>query len=68
MGYQVFDESSCTLTADERRAEATRIVDRLLEDHKDSMTIGDKLTIVSLRKGPVSIKQLFMLRDINGRY
>lgn len=65
MGYQVYDESSCTLTDDERRAEADRIVKRLLDE---IMLQQDKMKVISMRKGPISIKQLFLLRDLNSRY
>ena len=78
MAYQVHDESSCTLTADERAAEAKRILERIW-DAADQATnhgarwpstamslefVNRKLTTSWILWHTVScsIKELFWLR------
>lgn len=61
------DLSECTLTEDERRAEATRIVLRLVDVSGKSQHEHDFIRKMS-RSGPVSVKQLFWLRDLNDKY
>lgn len=67
MGYN--DLSECTLTPDERVAEANRIVSRLANGCEDEMTPTER-NFVSKMEGAdyCSIKQLFWLRDINDKY
>ena len=69
MTYNVFDDSSCTLTPAERRAEASRIVNRI-SDCVDQMTASERRFVESMNCDfvPVSIKQLFWLRDLNDHY
>lgn len=69
MAYNVFDDSSCTLTPSERRAEASRIVNRI-QDCMDRMTPGERKFVESMGCdfAPCSVKQLFYLRDLNDRY
>lgn len=60
------DLSECTLTAEERRLEADSIVDMLC--HED-MSDKEREFIEKMGKGwPVSVKQLFWLRDIKDKY
>jgi hypothetical protein len=63
------DLSECTLTADERRAEADRIVKRLA-DETERMNPNEAKFIEQVGDGfsPVSVKQLFWLRDLNDKY
>ena len=61
------DLSSCTLNAAERRAEADRIL-KMLEGESDSFTGIESGFIERMAdNGPVSVKQLFWLRDIKDR-
>jgi hypothetical protein len=66
------DLSECTLNADERREEANRILanfeDAPGKDDPDSddFTEVEREFIERMKKGgPVSVKQLFWLRDMN---
>lgn len=62
------DLSSCTLSADERRAEADRIVG-MLEGCLEQMTPNESDFIERVSDGiPISVKQLFWLRDIKDKY
>ena len=63
------DLSETTLDADERREEATRILTRLT-DYLNDMTDTERTFVVSkrLRETPVSVKELFWLRDLNSKY
>ena len=69
MSYNVFDDSSCTLTPAERRQEASRIVNRI-QDYLDQMAPGERRFVESMSCdfAPVSVKQLFWLRDLNEKY
>jgi hypothetical protein len=69
MAYNVFDDSSCTLTAQERRQEASRIVNRI-SDCLDQMTSTERRFVESMDCdfASVSVKQLFWLRDLNDKY
>lgn len=62
------DLSECTLTDDERRAEATRI-SGMLEGYWTQMNDVERgfLSRVADENYPVSVKQLFWLRDIKDR-
>lgn len=65
------DLSSCTLTADERREEAERIVVMLINNTTDlgELTPTERNFIISIADGgSVSVKQLFWLRDIKDKY
>lgn len=81
MSYQVHDESSCTLTSDERAAEAKRILTRIRSAIDEAMA-GErwvstqtslefarrKLTELDLwGRVDVSVKELFWLRDLGER-
>lgn len=61
------DLSECTLTDDERRAEATRIV-LMLADVTGKSQHEHEFIQKMCRSGPVSVKQLFWLRDLKGKY
>jgi hypothetical protein len=62
------DLSECTLTAEERCVEAARII-RNLEVFSDDLTPKEKNFVGQMDgAGYVSVKQLFYLRDINGKY
>jgi len=62
------DLSSCTLDADERRSEADRIV-RMLDGYLEQMTPTESGFIERVGDGiPVSVKQLFWLRDLKDKY
>ena len=80
MAYQVHDESSCTLTNDERAAEAKRILERIRETADAAYNSGARWpsTTTSLefvqrklqeldlwKRVDVSVKELFWLRDLN---
>jgi hypothetical protein len=66
MGYSDFSESS--LTADERVAEAHRILG-MLESDTDAMTPREREFVESMDGCRFcSIKQLFYLRDIKDKY
>lgn len=69
MTYVSFDDSSCTLTPAERRQEASRIVDRI-QDCLGQMTPSERRFVESMGCdfASVSVKQLFWLRDLNGKY
>lgn len=61
------DLSGSALTDDERRAEATRIVLMLID--QTGMQQHEKKFINDIAKPvPVSVKQLFWLRDLLDRY
>jgi hypothetical protein len=63
------DLSECTLTADERRAEANRICSMLSDDTERMLSNErDFVERVGDNHAPVSVKQLFWLRDIKDRY
>lgn len=63
------DLSSCTLDAGERRDEARRIFDMIC-DYMENMTPSERKFVESMGDdfAPVSIKQLFWLRDIKDKY
>jgi hypothetical protein len=63
------DLSECTLTAIERRDEADRIC-RRLADETYRMNPNESKFIEQQADGfaPVSVKQLFWLRDLNEKY
>jgi hypothetical protein len=67
MGYN--DLSQSTLTPQERRLEASKIVGRI-QDCLDQMTLGERKFVESMGCdfAPVSVKQLFWLRDLNEKY
>ena len=69
MSYNVFDDSSCTLTPHERRLEASRIV-TCIEDCLDQMTPVERRFVESMGCdfAPCSVEQLFWLRDLNEKY
>ena len=55
-------------TADDRRAEANRIL-KLLEGHDDRMTAKERAFVEDMDNDwDVSPKQLFWLRDIKNKY
>lgn len=62
------DLSECTLDADERRAEATRICD-IIADDLDSYAPHEQKFIVDISSydRAVSVKQLFWLRDLKDK-
>jgi Trp operon repressor len=60
------DLSECTLTDDERRAEATRICIMIVDVNGKTQREVDFIRQIS-QSGPVSVKQLFWLRDIKDR-
>lgn len=60
--------SECTLTADERRTEADRLT-VILGQVQDKLTEAELSFVKKCRDGfPISVKQLFWLRDINNKY
>lgn len=62
------DLSECTLTADERRAEADRLT-VIIGEFQDKLTDTELAFVKKQRDGfPVSVKQLFWLRDIKDKY
>jgi hypothetical protein len=63
------DLSQSTLTPHERRLEASKIVDRI-QDCLDQMTPSERKFVESMGCdfAPVSVKQLFYLRDLNEKY
>lgn len=67
MGYH--DLSSCTLTAVERREEGLRIV-HMLRDSYDQMQEHERSFLERMDDLdiPVSVKQLFWLRDLKDKY
>ncbi len=61
------DLSECTLTADERCAEANRIIE-MLEGYESDLKPNEKDMMAAVEAfGSCSIKQLFWLRDIKDR-
>jgi hypothetical protein len=62
------DLSECTLDADERRAEATRICD-IIADDLDFYAPHEQKFIVDISSydRAVSVKQLFWLRDLRDK-
>jgi hypothetical protein len=67
MGYN--DLSECTLTNDERVAEAGRITSRLIGSCPDELTPKEREFVAHMDSADyVSVKQLFWLRDINDKY
>ena len=69
MIYNTFDDSSSTLTPAERRQEASKIVNRI-SDCLDQMTPTERRFVESMGCdfAPVSVRQIFWLRDINEKY
>ena len=66
MSYHYLSE--CTLTQDERVAEKDRILSRLTEI-QDELTQKEREFVTKMNDyNWVSVKQLFWLRDINGKY
>ena len=62
------DLSSCTLDADERRAEADRLT-QMIGQVQEKLTPSELQFVKKQRDGfPVSVKQLFWLRDIKDKY
>ncbi len=59
--------SECTLDADERREEATRICIMLVDVTGMSQHEHDFIRQIS-RPIPVSVRQLFWLRDLKDKY
>ena len=60
--------SECTLTDDERRAEADRLT-VIIGEFEDRLTPNELAFVKKQRDGfPVSVKQLFWLRDIRDKY
>jgi hypothetical protein len=62
------DLSSCTLNADERREEANRLVNMINDEVSDQLTEKEAGFLAQMEDGPVSVKQLFWLRDIKDKY
>lgn len=64
------DLSECTLDADERRAEADRIMEMYgIGALGDSFSDSEKRFLHQMGDGgSVSVKQLFWLRDIKDKY
>jgi hypothetical protein len=63
------DLSTCTLTADERRAEADRIVGILAQQvSEDELTDKENQFLEGIVGNSISAKQLFWLRDILLKY
>jgi hypothetical protein len=61
------DLSECTLTPDERVAEADRIIE-MLEGHEGELRQNEKSMMAQVEAtGNCSVKQLFWLRDISLR-
>lgn len=66
MSYNDLSESS--LSADERRAEADRLT-VIIGNIQDQLTKTELDFVKRCRDGfPISVKQLFWLRDINSKY
>lgn len=68
MGYS--DLSECTLTDEERLAEAERIARILSDDPEESFSPRERTFLEQVGNGIkfVSIKQLFWLRDILAKH
>lgn len=64
------DLSSCTLSADERRVEADKLCEIIISNSdEDNRTKVENDFIFKIADGgPVSVKQLFWLRDIKDKY
>lgn len=63
------DLSECTLSPEERREEATRIIAILIEDDIEFTTKETQfIEGVGETTVPISVKQLFWLRDIKDKY
>lgn len=63
------DLSSCTLNADERREEANRLCDMILDYVKDKLSEMEFQFLEYVSHGnAISVKQLFWLRDIKDKY
>lgn len=64
------DLSTCTLTADERRSEAVRIISIITEQiDLSQLTDNEASLFEKVDMGyPISVKQLFWLRDIKDKY
>jgi hypothetical protein len=61
------DLSECTLTPDERLAEANRII-AMLEGYESELRSNEKDMMAKVEAfGNCSVKQLFWLRDIKDR-
>jgi hypothetical protein len=61
------DLSECTLTPDERSAEAGRIME-MLEGYEEEFRPNEKSMMAQVEStGNCSVKQLFWLRDIKDR-
>ena len=67
MGYNNLSESG--MTGSDMRSEASRIV-TMIEDSIDQMTPVERRFVESMGDdfAPVSIKQLFWLRDLRDKY
>ena len=60
--------SECSLTVDERRAEADRLT-VMIGQFQEKLTEAELDFVKRCRNGfPISVKQLFWLRDINNKY
>jgi hypothetical protein len=68
MGYH--DLSDSTLTADERRAEATKILGMIGDQMVKEMHAHEAKFVRQMEDedAPVSVKQLFWLRDLKDKY
>lgn len=67
--YSMIDESSCTLTTDERREEANRLCTIIIENGMDlNQKENDFVSSIHDVSRNVSVKQLFWLRDIASKY
>jgi hypothetical protein len=64
------DLSDSTLTADERRAEATRIIEVIGDQMIKEMRSHEAKFVRQMEDEdvPVSVKQLFWLRDLKDKY
>ena len=63
------DLSTCTVSADERRDEADKILEILREVDWQKYTPQEFSFLDTVNcGGPVSVKQLFWLRDIKDKY
>jgi hypothetical protein len=65
------DLSECTLSPEERRKEATKLADIILDEFKDRLTETEFKFLEYVTDDPtnyISVKQLFWLRDIKDKY
>jgi hypothetical protein len=62
------DLSECTLTADERQAEAMRIADMLTDMSKMSQKEREFVLLMGSAHVVVSTKQIFWMRDLRDKY